>query len=328
MRRRIAFLVSSPCSPVVCGDGSGRARTRPPRGILSGEPTTLDPAAQGDAGERGDHGPAVRVADDRSTRTSQLRPALAESWRSTTADGRSCSGSGPDLTFSDGSPLRASDVVRSWLRLIDPDRPSPLAIARCSTSRAPRATSTATALTADASDCTPTTRAGDGHRGPASARRPSSSTIVAGPTFGVVPPGVDGPGGGSRPGAGFVASGGYTLASTDDTASSSTANPLYWAGQPAITTITSITDLGGASPVEASRAATSTTRRSSASTRRGSPTTRRLGPQLRVGRRRCRSSTTASTRASRRSTTCGSARRSARPSTGGGSPRSACPTRR
>ena len=33
----------------------------------------------------------------------------------------------PDLTFSDGTPLRASDVVRSWLRLIDPAHPSPLA---------------------------------------------------------------------------------------------------------------------------------------------------------------------------------------------------------
>ena len=32
----------------------------------------------------------------------------------------------PDLRFSDGSPLRAGDVVRSWLRIIDPDTPSPL----------------------------------------------------------------------------------------------------------------------------------------------------------------------------------------------------------
>ena len=46
---------------------------------------------------------------------------------STRAVGRSRSSLRPDLAFSDGSPLRPSDVVRSWLRIIDPAQPSPLA---------------------------------------------------------------------------------------------------------------------------------------------------------------------------------------------------------
>ena len=33
----------------------------------------------------------------------------------------------PGQSFSDGTPLTGADVVRSWLRIIDPKRPSPLA---------------------------------------------------------------------------------------------------------------------------------------------------------------------------------------------------------
>src|SRR4029453_3318618 len=90
------------------------------------EPTTLDPAAQGDAGS------AAITAQLFETLTAfdgalQLQPALAESWRFDEGGRRVTFKLRPGLTFSDGSPLRASDVVRSWLRLIDPDHPSPLA---------------------------------------------------------------------------------------------------------------------------------------------------------------------------------------------------------
>ena len=57
----------------------------------------------------------------------QVRPALAESWRFAEGGQQVTFHLRPDLEFSDGSPLRPSDVVRSWLRLIDPAHPSPLA---------------------------------------------------------------------------------------------------------------------------------------------------------------------------------------------------------
>ena len=53
----------------------------------------------------------------------ELRPALAESWRVEEEGLRVVFRLRPDLTFSDGSPLRASDVVRSWFRVIDPEAP-------------------------------------------------------------------------------------------------------------------------------------------------------------------------------------------------------------
>ena len=94
--------------------------------ILSGEPTTLDPAAQGDAGS------AAITAQLFESLTAfdanlQVRPALAASWEFADGGRQVTFHLRPDLTFSDGSPLRPSDVVRSWLRLIDPAHPSPLA---------------------------------------------------------------------------------------------------------------------------------------------------------------------------------------------------------
>jgi oligopeptide transport system substrate-binding protein len=72
--------------------------------------------------------------------------------------------------------------------------------------------------------------------------------IVAGSTFGVVPPGVGDPATLS-PGSAFVGSGGYRPTSADATSIVLAANPEYWAGQPALANITLVTDLGGASPV-------------------------------------------------------------------------------
>ena len=74
------------------------------------------------------HGPAVRDADEPSTPTSRSAAGpgrigwrVRRRWPQVTFHLR------PSLTFSDGTPAPASDVVRSWLRLIDPAHPSPLA---------------------------------------------------------------------------------------------------------------------------------------------------------------------------------------------------------
>src|ERR1044071_5039586 len=92
--------------------------------ILAGEPATFDPAGQGDTTT------AAVTAQLHETLTTydsalQLQPALAASW-DVADDGRQVVFHlRPDLTFSDGTPLAAEDVVGSWLRLIDPSDPSP-----------------------------------------------------------------------------------------------------------------------------------------------------------------------------------------------------------
>jgi ABC-type transport system substrate-binding protein len=94
--------------------------------ILAGEPATFDPAGQGDITT------AAVTAQLHETLTVydaalQLQPALAASWQ-VGAGGRNVVFRLRDgLTFSDGAPLTAEDVVGSWLRLIDPSAPSPLA---------------------------------------------------------------------------------------------------------------------------------------------------------------------------------------------------------
>jgi oligopeptide transport system substrate-binding protein len=76
-------------------------------------------------------------------------------------------------------------------------------------------------------------------------------TIVAGPTFAVVPAALDAGAAALRPGASFVGSGGYTLAAETDTMTTLSANERYWAGRPAIGTIELVHDIGGRSSVAA-----------------------------------------------------------------------------
>ena len=76
-------------------------------------------------------------------------------------------------------------------------------------------------------------------------------TVVASPTFGIVPPGVGSDAGALLAGDSFVVSGGYRLAEVTEDAMVLRANPAYWAGTPAIGEITVVTDLGGASGVDA-----------------------------------------------------------------------------
>ena len=94
--------------------------------ILTGEPTLLDPALQGDIGSArigAQLFESLTAIDPSLT----VRPALAESWDVLDGGRRIVFHLRPGLTFSDGSPLTGADVVRSWLRVIDPKRPSPLA---------------------------------------------------------------------------------------------------------------------------------------------------------------------------------------------------------
>ena len=246
MRRLFVFLVAATLF-ASCGGSTAAGSDRPVR-ILSGSPTTLDPAAQGDSGS------AAITAQLFESLTSfdadlQVRPALAESWRFSD-DGRQVTFHlRPDLTFSDGSPLRPSDVVRSWLRLIDPDHPSPLASLVLDIAGAEAY------LRGTASDPASVGMRADDGAGDlvVDLVRPATDfvNIVAGPTFSVVPPGVGESAAALTPGKDFVASGGYVLSGENETGLTLTSNPRYWAGQPAITTIELVNDLGGQGAVDA-----------------------------------------------------------------------------
>jgi oligopeptide transport system substrate-binding protein len=246
MRRPVAFLMLAAVL-VSCAPSQPGAADRSVR-ILAGSASSLDPAVQGDAASAAI---SAQLFESLTAFDSdlQLRPALAESWRFDPGSRRVTFHLRSGLTFSDGSPLRPSDVVRSWLRLIDPAAPSPLAslaldIAGAEAYLRGQATDRAlVGLHADdpAGDLT------------VDLVRPASDfpAIVAGPTFAVVPPGVGQDPAALEPGSSFVASGGYVLSGLTDTGLSLTANPRYWAGLPAIGSIELVGDLGGGSQVDA-----------------------------------------------------------------------------
>ena len=246
--RRLITLATLVTLLASCGGMTAAGPDRPVR-FLSGQPTTLDPAAQGDAAS------AAITAQLFESLTAfdadlQVRPALAESWTFSDGGRQVTFKLRPNLTFSDGSTLRPSDVARSWLRLLDPKRPSPLASLAFDITGAEayvRGRSTDPASVGLHADDAAGTLTVD-------LARPATDfvNIVAGPSFGVVPPGVDAdPSPALRPGKDFVASGGYVLSGTNGTGLELTANDRYWAGKPAISTIDLVADLGGRGSVDA-----------------------------------------------------------------------------
>jgi oligopeptide transport system substrate-binding protein len=222
----------------------GRAAGRETASIVVGAPATLDPAAAGDAASA-----AVIGALFESLTTFDanlvLRPALAAGWTVEAGGRRVVFDLRPGLRFSDGSPLTAADVVRSWLRVIDPTVPSPLASLFDDVVGA-EAYRTGSLRDPDQVGV----RAEGPTRVVVDLLRPGADlpAIVASPTFAVVPPAV-----GHDPAAltpvAFVASGGYRLAAVSEAALSLEANAHYWAGAPAIRRLELVTDLGGRSPV-------------------------------------------------------------------------------
>jgi oligopeptide transport system substrate-binding protein len=176
----------------------------------------------------------------------ELRPALAASW-SIADDGRSVTFRlRPDLTFSDGTPIGAEDVRRSWLRFLDPGRDGPFTgllddVAGAAAYAAGRGDRDEVGIEADGLDLT------------VRFTRPASyfPAVAAVPGLAVVPPGID-----HRDRVdvldveGFVGSGAYLPAAVTDGTLDLVANEAYWAGPPAIERITVLTDLGGRSPVD------------------------------------------------------------------------------
>ena len=214
--------------------------------ILAAAPSWLDPAAQADVTSAA---VSAQLFESLTTFDTNLvlRPALAAGW-DISADGRQVIFHlRPNLKFSDGSPLTGDDVVRSWLRVLDPAHPSPLASLMLDVSGAQdyvtgKTTGAASVgIHASGSDVT------------VDLDRPGADfpSIVASPTFAVVPRfGCSSTELEDGRGQCGVSSGGYVLSAQTKTELTLTANSSYWAGKPAIQTVHLIIDIGGKSPVD------------------------------------------------------------------------------
>jgi ABC-type oligopeptide transport system substrate-binding subunit len=228
------------------GPGPGHAVAAAPDTvrILMGQAGSLDPAVQGDIGSAA---VSAQLFEGLTAFDAQLqvRPALAASWDLLDGGRRIVFHLKPNLTFSDGSPLTGEDVVRSWLRIANPEAPSPLV-----------------SLIGDVEGALAYSR-GEGDAGSVGLSatgldvevrlvHPATDfvSIVASPTFAVVPAGLDNDPTALLPG-GFIGSGAYVLSTITNEKTTLTANEHYWAGPPAIGTVEMVHDIGGRSPVAA-----------------------------------------------------------------------------
>lgn len=212
--------------------------------IAGGTPLSWDPAAISDglsAQLLAQVYEGITVLDAGS----QVRPALAESWR-VEADGHRIVFQLRDgAAFSDGSALTAADVRRSWLRVIDPARPSPLAslldvVAGASAYARGEAGVQQVGLEADGQVLTVTFE------------HPASyfPAVAATPTLAVVPRNVDEQARGPAPGEAFVASGAYVPVEQELGEVRLERNEHYWASPVPMARVTVLTDDGGRTAVD------------------------------------------------------------------------------
>jgi len=207
---------------------------------------------------------------------SRLQPALAESW-TVSEDGRRITFElRPDITFSDGSPISADDVRRSWLRVIDPQHPSPLSSLLDDVSGAAayaRGEGSAEDVGITATDQTLSI----------DFERPAAyfPTVTAVPTLAVVPASIEALRRGPVDGQAFTSSGAYVPVAQGAGEIRLAANDAYWAGPPSIGRVVVITDDGGRSSVDVFEDEAVDWTSISASDASWIRYDRRLGPQLR-----------------------------------------------
>jgi oligopeptide transport system substrate-binding protein len=172
----------------------------------------------------------------------RVQPALAQHWEVSDGGHRLTFTLRPGITFSDGSPITADDVVASWLRIIDPVHPSPLSglltdVTGAAEYLAGQASAADVGITAV------------GDTVVVDFARPASwfPAAAASPTLAIVPSTLpDGAAGPILP-EGLVVSGAYLPSAQDDSGFLLTANPHYWAGTPAIERIQQVTSLDAGS---------------------------------------------------------------------------------
>jgi oligopeptide transport system substrate-binding protein len=240
----VALVAITPSGAHLLG-GATTAAGRTDVRLSGNGPTTLDPAAQGDVESAG---VTAQLFESLTTFDPGLvlRPALASSWDVSDDGKQVVFHLRPGALFSDGTPITADDVVGSWLRLVDPAAPSPLSVLLLGVH------GVADRLAGRATDAGGVGIHARNGTVVVDLDRPGADfpSVVASPTFGIVPPSVwrdhD-----SIPATNQVVSGAYTISAATDTEITFTANPRYWAGPPAITTVHLIQDIGGRSPVAA-----------------------------------------------------------------------------
>ncbi len=235
----VALLVAA-CNGQAVTPGAGQAQAR----IGAAPPYTLDPAHAGDAASAN---VIAQVFDGLTAFDAQsnVQPALADSWQ-TSADGKTITFHlRPGIEYSDGSAITARDVVNSWLRLIDPQQPSPLAsllleVVGASDYQAGRASADQVGLHAD------------GDQVMVDLARPATYflAVTASPSLAVVPPSMYGQLDQGVP-ANIVVSGAYVPSTgSQNGVIGLTANPHYWAGTPALANVDLVTDYGTSGPVD------------------------------------------------------------------------------
>ncbi len=227
-------LAASACTPVA---GQGEAAVR----IGSSVPYTWDPAAQSDAGTAS---VLAQVFEGLTAFDAQsnVQPALARTWEADDSGQRITFQLRSGITYSDGSPITAQDVVDSWLRLIDPANPSPLSSLIFDVQGA--ADYQAGSIGRDAVGLH-----ADGDRVVVDLRRPAAYflAVTASPSLAVVPPSMVGRLADAPP---TVVSGAYLPTVGSDGTIHLSGNPDYWAGPPPLDQIDLVTDFGGTSGVQ------------------------------------------------------------------------------
>src|SRR5579862_7268610 len=170
--------------------------------ILGGAPVTLDPAVQGDLGSAQITAQLFEslTAFDASL---TVEPALASGWVSSDGGRTITFTLRPNLAFSDGTPLTSADVVRSWLRLIDPAHPSPLA------SLLGEIHGATAYLAGKSTDPASVGLRAAGNTVIVTFDQPATDfpALVSGPSFGIVPASIDDPA--TLSAGSFVGSGAY-----------------------------------------------------------------------------------------------------------------------
>ncbi len=247
----VALLACAVASAAALGMSSSNENGgRPDSGASSGALRILGPSASSfDPAAQSDSGSAQIISQVFESLTAvdpagHVQPALAESWRTERDGQRVVFQLRPGLKFSDGRDLTAQDVVSSWMRVLDPARPSQLASLLDGVVGA-------RAYREGKGDKAGVGFATSGDREVAvDLIHPASDfpAIASSPTLAVVPPDID-----TRPAVlragSFVGSGAYTLTAETDEETTLLANSLYWAGPPAIKTIHVMHTTGGNSPV-------------------------------------------------------------------------------
>ncbi|HEX5039712.1 MAG TPA: peptide ABC transporter substrate-binding protein [Candidatus Limnocylindria bacterium] len=228
MRRAAAGIAAMVIALSVSTSGEPIQAAGPPLRYLAGAPSTLDPAFIADAGDV-QFLLQVYAGLTRLDEQGEPYPSLASGWE-ISDDGLTYTFTiREDLEFSDGSPLVAGDVRRSWLRLLDPatnaTAPDVLSVVSGASER----------MAGDAGEDEVGVAAPDDTTLVVTLDHPASYflDIVATPATFVVPPTADATETWQRADA-FVGSGPYVVSSADGPDTVLRANEHYVAGPPPI----------------------------------------------------------------------------------------------